>query len=99
METVTERQYKQMQVETKLRSYYNELMVLRNQVSLQENNYRNYQLLLQGEEIRFKNGESSLFLVNTRENKTLEALQKLQELRNKYLKTLNSLQWATGQLF
>lgn len=99
METETEQQYKQMQVETKLRSYYNELMVLRNQVSLQEKNYRNYQLLLQGEEIRFKNGESSLFLVNTRENKTLEALQKLQELRNKYLKTLNSLQWAAGQLF
>ena len=87
-----------MQVETKVRSYYNELVALRQQLLLQENNYKNYKLLLQGEETRFKNGESSLFLVNSRENKTLEALQKLQELRNKYVKTFNSLQWAAGQL-
>ena len=98
MEAETEQRYKQLQVETKVRSYYNELVTLRNQLLLQENNYKNYRLLLQGEETRFKNGESSLFLVNTRENKTLEALQKLQELRNKYIKTFNSLQWAAGQL-
>ena len=98
MEAETEQRYKQLQVETKVRSYYNELVTLRNQLLLQENNYKNYRMLLQGEETRFKNGESSLFLVNTRENKTLEALQKLQELRNKYVKTFNSLQWAAGQL-
>lgn len=98
MEAETEQRYKQLQVETKVRSYYNELVTLRNQLLLQENNYKNYRILLQGEETRFKNGESSLFLVNTRENKTLEALQKLQELRNKYVKTFNSLQWAAGQL-
>ena len=97
-EAETEQQYKQLQVETKVRSYYNELVTLRQQLLLQENNYKNYKLLQQGEETRFKNGESSLFLVNSRENKTLEALQKLQELRNKYVKTFNSLQWAAGQL-
>jgi outer membrane protein TolC len=97
-EAETERNYKQLLVETKVRSYYNELLSLRQQLILQENNYKNYRLLLQGEETRFKNGESSLFLVNARENKTLEGLQKLQELRSKYFKTINLLSWSAGQL-
>ena len=54
--------------------------------------------LQRGEEIRFQAGESSLFLINARENKALEALQKLQELKAKFFKTENMLQWAAGNL-
>ena len=79
-------------------AYQVELYNSLGQLILQENNYKNYRLLLQGEETRFKNGESSLFLVNARENKTLEGLQKLQELRSKYFKTINLLSWSAGQL-
>jgi len=67
-------------------------------VALQEKAYKNYRVLQRGEEIRFLAGESSLFLVNARENKALEALQKLQELKATYFKTENSLLWAAGLL-
>ena len=87
-----------MQVETKVKSYFNELLTLISQVALQEKAYKNYQVLQRGEETKFQAGESSLFLINARENKTLEALQKLQELKIKYFKTENSLQWAAGLL-
>lgn len=95
-ETQWQQQHKQLQVETKVKSYFNELFMLKSQVALQERALKNYQALQRGEEIRFQAGESSLFLINARENKTLEALQKLQELKSKYYKTENTLQWAAG---
>lgn len=99
---ITEAQLQQAQkqqlIENKVRSYFNELAALKNQVALQGKAYKNYQLLQRGEEIRFMAGESSLFLINARENKTLEALQKLQELKATYFKTENALLWAAGML-
>jgi outer membrane protein TolC len=97
-ETRLQQSQKRWQVETKVRSYYNELQTLKGQVIVQERAYRNYLALQRGEEIRFQAGESSLFLINTRENKTLEALQKLKELTVKFYKTQLTLQWAAGLL-
>jgi len=97
-ETQLQQSQKQLEVETKVKSYYNELTTLKSQVALQENALKNYLTLQRGEEIRFQAGESSLFLINARENKTLEALQKLQELKAKYYKTENALRWAAGLL-
>jgi len=97
-ETTFELNHKRLQVELKVKSYFNELAAVKKQVAVQEKAYQNYVRLQKGEEIRFQIGESSLFLINARENKTLEALQKLQELQTKYLVTLNSLQWAAGIL-
>ena len=97
-ETQLQQTQKQLQVENKVKSYYNELVTLKSQIVLQEKAYKNYYTLQRGEEIRFKSGESSLFLINARENKTLEALQKLQELKAKFFKTENMLQWAAGNL-
>jgi outer membrane protein TolC len=90
---------KRANVDLKVKSYYNELLAIKNQVLIQERACANYLTLQRGEETRFRAGESSLFLVNARENKTLEALQKLQELRTKYLITINALQWAAGLLY
>ncbi len=98
LETTLEQNLKQVQVENKVKSYFNELVALKNQVTAQEKAYTNYLILQRGEETKFRIGESSLFLMNARENKTLEALQKLQELRARYLVTMNALQWATGLL-
>ena len=95
-ETQLQQKQKQLQLENKVKSYFNELLMLKSQVALQEKALKNYQVLQRGEEIRFQAGESSLFLINARENKTLEALQKLQELKAKYYKTDNTLQWAAG---
>lgn len=97
-ETQLQQVQKQQEIENKVRSYFNELLVMKSQVALQENAYKNYLVLQRGEEIRFQAGESSLFLINARENKALEALQKLQELKAKYFKTENNLLWAAGLL-
>ena len=92
-----EQDLKMTQVENKVKASFNELVNLRAQVALQRRAYANYYALQRGEETRFSVGESSLFLVNARENKRLEALQKLQELKAKLALSGYQLQWATGQ--
>lgn len=96
--TRLDQQIGRQKVELKIRSYYNELQILKDQLALQATNYKNYQELVRAEEIRFMNGESSLFLINTRESKALEALEKLIELKIKYAKTGYALQWSAGLL-
>ncbi len=97
-ETELSRNQKTVEVENKVKALHNELKTLQQQVMLQQEQYRNYLALQRGEETKFFNGESSLFLVNSRENKTLEAMQKLAELETKYFATLKKLQWAAGIL-
>lgn len=97
-ETELERVKKTLSVRNKVQAYYNELLALQKQAGIQEQQYASYLALQRGEEIRFFNGESSLFLVNSRENKTLESMQKLVELETKYYKTIRSLYWAGGVL-
>lgn len=87
-----------LQIENKVRSYFNEVLALRQQIKINEGMLLNYDRLLRGEEARFRIGESSLFLVNTRENKVLESMQKLVELKTKLYKSYAGLQWAAGLL-
>ena len=97
-ETNYELLLKQQEIENKIKNYYNELTGLQQQIKIYESAYKNYQTLFRGEDTRFKAGESSLFLLNSRENKQLEALQKLVELKIKYYKIRQAVQWAAGQL-
>ena len=85
-------------IENKVKYYFNELAMLKTQVGIAEDNYLNYLRLFKGEDMRFQIGESSLFLLNNRENKLLESRQKLVELKTKFYTSYISLQWATGQL-
>ena len=98
-ETKLQQNQKQADVINKVKKYYNQLVNYKAQVTLLQKNYSNYQQLQSGEETRFFNGESSLFLVNSRENKTQETLLKLIEVSVKYNKTAASLRWAAGQLW
>lgn len=88
----------QLEISNKIKYYYNEVVGLKQQIQISENIYKNNQLLFKGEDTRFKGGESTLFLLNSRENKVLETFQKLIELRFKLNKSLVALQWAAGQL-
>ena len=97
-ETNLELNLQQQAIENKIRLYYNEMTGLLQQVKIYEAAYKNYQTLFRGEETRFRAGESSLFLLNSRENKQLEALQKLVELKTKFYKTRQAVLWAAGQL-
>ena len=96
--TDLEQDLKRVQIENKIRGYYFEVENLRNQVSTQERALRSYQQLLRGEEIRFKIGESSLFLINAREIRVWESAQKLEEIKAKYLSAFQKLFWSAGML-
>ena len=85
-------------IANKIKSYYNEFVALGQQVSIFDGAYGNYQRLFQGERMRFSAGESSLFLLNTRENKLLESAQKLVELKTKWHKAYAGLMWSAGYL-
>ena len=89
---------KRLDLQVKIRQYYNDLLNLREQIKLQNLNLTNYQQLVKAEEVRFRNGESSLFLITSRENKAIDARQKLIELKAKYFKVIYSLQWSAGLL-
>lgn len=97
-ETRLETKLQEQAIENKVRLYYNELLGLKQQLYIYEAAYRNYEVLYRGEDTRFKAGESSLFLLNSRENKQLEAAQKLVELKAKYFKAQQAVLWAAGQL-
>ncbi len=87
-----------LEIGNKIRNSFNELATLQSQVRLAGQNSQSYQRLLSGEEMKFRAGESSLFLVNSRETKALEARQKYAELRAKFFKSYYGLEWAAGQL-
>lgn len=90
--------YKRQELMNKLKSYFNDLIILREQIQLYEQTLKGYKQLLDGENVRLYNGESSLFLVNARENKYLESQLKLRELQAKYHKTEASIKWAVGNI-
>ena len=98
-ETQLQQNQKQLDVVNKVKQYYNQLVNYKIQVALLQKNYANFLQLQKGEEVKFFNGESSLFLVNSRENKTQETMLKLIEAGIKLNKTAYSLQWAAGQLW
>ena len=87
-----------IETENKIKNYYNLITVLQLQIATANSALLNYNTLLKNELLRFSNGESSLFLVNSRENKLLEIKQKIIELQVKLLKAIYTLNWASGQL-
>ncbi|MGB4901173.1 MAG: TolC family protein [Saprospiraceae bacterium] len=82
----------------KIRLYHNEYLNYQNQIKTQEQMLQNFQNLLIAEETLLFNGESSLFLINSRENKVLETQKKLIELKTKYFKSIYSVRWSAGLL-
>ncbi len=89
---------KQLELGNKLQSYLNELTTLREQIALYESVAANYQALLDAESAKFRIGESSIFLLNSRENNLIEARLKLAELKAKFLKAYYQVWWAAGLL-
>lgn len=85
-------------VSNKISYFYRESAGLQKQVESYDNLYNNYLTLLRAEETRFRAGESSLFLLNARENKVLEGANKLTELRIKYLQARVKLDGAAATL-
>jgi outer membrane protein TolC len=83
----------------KIQQNYNKVFTLQEMISQQERMLLNYEKLLQAEQSKFNNGESSVFLLNSRENKKLQGQIKLIELEAKYNRSIGELKWSTGNLY
>jgi outer membrane protein len=77
----------------------NTLLILREQITRQAAMVNNYTRLRDGELIKFSLGESSLFLVNTRETKLIESQIKQAELQAKFNKAIASALTLSGSLY
>lgn len=95
-ETAWKQDQKRLQTSNKILAYAREFDILRAQVMVSQEAVENYQRLLNGEEIMLQMGESTLFLINSREIKLLENQMKLLDLMFKLLKSEAGLLWASG---
>lgn len=76
---------------TKWENYKNDLANLDTQIKIYQKTVTNAKELLAGEETKFKFGESSLFLINAREQKLLELQEKLNEVSTKRIDVIQKL--------
>lgn len=74
------------------------ISILAQQLQNAERSVNYSRILLEAEKLKFDNGESSLFMLNTRENKLLETELKLAEYKLKFIKTVINLIYLNGDL-
>lgn len=86
-------EYKNQEIKAKVNTYKNQILNYRSQLNIATRNIDNYSFLLKSEEVKFSNGESSLFLINSREKKLIDAEIKLLQLRLKFLESYNTIKW------
>jgi len=92
------RRQKQLELTNKLNTYFNFSNNLSNQIGLYEKMVQDYRSLLRAENDRFQLGSSSLFLINSREQKLIQAQRKLASLQTKYQKNIIAIQGVAGLL-
>ncbi|WP_438711413.1 TolC family protein [Aquimarina muelleri] len=77
----------ELKIKNKIKAIYVELESFKNQNTLIKDIVSDYNKLLNAEERKFSFGESSLFLINSREKSLIEARLKEIEVQNKFLNT------------
>lgn len=97
-QTEIERDLVGVDIQNKINQNNSEVLTLQQQLSVLNRNYRSTEQLLNGEEMRFKLGESSLFLVNARETKLIEVREKLLSVEAKLKKAQLKALWLSGLL-
>lgn len=98
MQTQFKYNNKRLEIQNKVDAILQQLNTTYEQILITEGVVNNYQRLLEAENIKFSIGESSIFLLNAREEKLIEAQLKLLKLKAEYLKLEAKLQAALGQL-
>lgn len=83
---------------TKWENHKNELANLDIQLKTFRDMVASSKQLLKGEEIKFQAGESSLFLINAREQKLLDMQEKLNEILSKRVIVIQYLKWIGNSL-
>jgi outer membrane protein TolC len=96
MQNDLEQKQVQREISTEINTAFNDVKTLEYQIRMQTSAVQNQELLVQAETRKFELGESSLFLVNSRESKLNELRVKIESLRMKYEKALATLLFASG---
>ncbi len=84
-------------IRMEIRTSFNDLKNLETQMVMQSRMVENYQKLRDAEIRKFENGESSLFLINSREAKLIEALNKQAAFVSKYQKERAAIFYSAGR--
>ncbi|OOQ59645.1 TolC family protein [Mucilaginibacter pedocola] len=84
------------EVQTNITSAYNDLTAYADQLAVQIQSINNQQTLLKGEAQKFELGESTLFLINSRETKLIDMKIKRESMVAGYQKTLAELYYKAG---
>ena len=98
-QTEYDRDLKQQELNAKIKSAFNEMNFALQQMALALENMRNYNALLDAEKEKFIRGESSLFMINSREIKVIESQLKYYNTVYKYHKSKAAYRFALGKGF
>ncbi len=89
---------KRWELTNKIRTYAAEMNIFAAQIGVLAQNVSNYEQLLAAEYEKFRLGESSIFVLNSREIKLIETQQKLLTVQCKFEKSKASFGWIAAQL-
>lgn len=84
------------EINNEIQTSYNSLSAYKSQLSVQIQSINNQQFLLTGELQKFDLGESTLFLINSRESKLIDMKIKRESMIAGYQKTLAELYYKAG---
>jgi hypothetical protein len=89
---------KSNELQFKLNVIKRNIEIVIDQLLMAEKNVTFSKLLLDSERIKFEAGESSLFLLNTRESKWMESELKLADYKTKFIKFIFELVYVSGSM-
>jgi outer membrane protein TolC len=90
---------KRLELQNKLKTSFSDYFYFGSQINTYNYIVANYQKLTEAEVRKFDIGESSIFLINSREQKLIESRLKLIELQSKFYKALAGFYFARGDLY
>lgn len=93
-----DRKYISLEIENKVRTSFVEFYAFKQQIKTNEAILKANKLLFDTENTKFQMGESSLFLINSRELKFIETEQKHIALKTKFYLSIYRNLWAMGSL-
>jgi outer membrane protein TolC len=91
-------QQNNLEIRNSIKAAYNETNFLAQQIAVQSSIVSNALIMRNGELAKFESGESSIFLINTREMSLLNHSLKLAEMQAKYMKAKALMQWSAGKM-
>lgn len=98
-QTDWKQQQKQQELSTKLTAYWQEWQNRNRQLQLSESVVENYRTLMEAERVKFRLGESSVFLLNSRQQKLLASQLKLLKTQAELQKAVVALWYTAGQIW